>query len=104
MRPCMSVKATTTVSIAPDSTSARNSSKLSTRAILLIVTSDTLTTLVAEARNSAHTSPTVGGRMETAPPAEPRQHETDEQLLHKMGYAQVLFRGMGGFQNFAISF
>jgi amino acid transporter len=42
--------------------------------------------------------------METAPPAEPRQQETDEQILHKMGYAQVLFRGMGGFQNFAISF
>jgi amino acid transporter len=42
--------------------------------------------------------------METAPPAEPRQQETDEQILHKLGYAQELFRGMGGFQNFAISF
>ena len=42
--------------------------------------------------------------METAPPAGPRQHETDEQILHKLGYAQELFRGMGGFQNFAISF
>ena len=28
----------------------------------------------------------------------------DERLLHKMGYAQELLRGMGGFQNFAISF
>ena len=42
--------------------------------------------------------------METAPPAGPRQHESDEQILHKLGYAQELFRGMGGFQNFAISF
>ncbi len=28
----------------------------------------------------------------------------DERILHKLGYAQELFRGMGGFQNFAISF
>ena len=28
----------------------------------------------------------------------------DEQTLHRMGYAQELFRAMGGFQNFAISF
>jgi len=28
----------------------------------------------------------------------------DEQLLHRMGYAQELFRAMGGFRNFAISF
>jgi amino acid transporter len=28
----------------------------------------------------------------------------DERLLHKLGYAQVLFREMGGFSNFAISF
>jgi amino acid transporter len=28
----------------------------------------------------------------------------DEQQLHKLGYAQELFRAMGGFQNFAISF
>ena len=28
----------------------------------------------------------------------------DEKFLHKMGYAQELFRAMGGFQNFAISF
>jgi len=28
----------------------------------------------------------------------------DEQLLHKLGYAQELMRGWGGFSNFAISF
>jgi amino acid transporter len=28
----------------------------------------------------------------------------DEHILHKLGYAQELLRGMGGFQNFAISF
>jgi amino acid transporter len=28
----------------------------------------------------------------------------DEHVLHKLGYAQELFRAMGGFQNFAISF
>ena len=28
----------------------------------------------------------------------------DEQTLHKLGYAQVLYREMGGFSNFAISF
>src|SRR6476620_8166818 len=28
----------------------------------------------------------------------------DERQLHKLGYAQELFRAMGGFQNFAISF
>src|SRR3954470_2254600 len=30
--------------------------------------------------------------------------ESDEALLHRLGYAQVLFREMGGFSNFAISF
>jgi hypothetical protein len=28
----------------------------------------------------------------------------DERLLHRLGYPQELFRGMGGFRNFAISF
>lgn len=28
----------------------------------------------------------------------------DEELLHRLGYAQVLYREMGGFSNFAISF
>ena len=30
--------------------------------------------------------------------------DDDERLLHKLGYAQVLYREMGGFSNFAISF
>ncbi len=35
----------------------------------------------------------------------PRYHTSeDEQLLHRLGYAQELFRAMGGFRNFAISF
>src|SRR5918997_2664778 len=33
-----------------------------------------------------------------------RRHDEDESLLHKLGYAQVLYREMGGFSNFAISF
>ena len=31
-------------------------------------------------------------------------HSEDERTLHKLGYAQVLYREMGGFSNFAISF
>src|SRR5919205_3108931 len=31
-------------------------------------------------------------------------HEDDEQYLRSLGYAQQLFREMGGFSNFAISF
>src|SRR3979411_1317879 len=31
-------------------------------------------------------------------------HLDDRQQLHKLGYAQELYRSMGGFQNFAISF
>ena len=36
----------------------------------------------------------------------PRVHapDEDERTLHKLGYAQVLYREMGGFSNFAISF
>jgi amino acid transporter len=30
--------------------------------------------------------------------------DDDERILHKLGYAQVLYREMGGFSNFAISF
>ena len=37
-------------------------------------------------------------------PGAPIHTSEDEQILHKMGYAQELFRSMGGFQNFAISF
>src|SRR4026209_993846 len=32
------------------------------------------------------------------------QHSDDEPILHRLGYAQELFRAMGGFRNFAISF
>jgi amino acid transporter len=47
-----------------------------------------------------------GGMSETPAPAPgaPIHTSEDEQALHKMGYAQELFRSMGGFQNFAISF
>src|SRR5437868_9764231 len=44
-----------------------------------------------------------GGRMSEQAPAT-RQLEDDERTLHKLGYAQVLYREMGGFANFAISF
>ncbi|HKI91485.1 MAG TPA: amino acid permease, partial [Gaiellaceae bacterium] len=37
-------------------------------------------------------------------PDAPVHHDDDERLLHKLGYAQVLYREMGGFSNFAISF
>jgi amino acid transporter len=38
-------------------------------------------------------------------PETPSYHTSeDERLLHKLGYAQELFRAMGGFRNFAISF
>src|SRR5713101_1176790 len=33
-----------------------------------------------------------------------QRHDDDEHTLHKLGYAQVLYREMGGFSNFAISF
>ena len=39
-----------------------------------------------------------------APASGAIQTSEDEKILHKMGYAQELFRAMGGFQNFAISF
>jgi amino acid transporter len=35
---------------------------------------------------------------------QPRSDYDDEGMLHKLGYAQVLLREMGGFSNFAISF
>ena len=38
-------------------------------------------------------------------PETTRYHTSeDEHILHKLGYAQELFRAMGGFRNFAISF
>jgi amino acid transporter len=45
--------------------------------------------------------------MGTAPPEAPAPRyysDEDEKQLHALGYAQQLFRAMGGFQNFAISF
>jgi amino acid transporter len=46
-----------------------------------------------------------GGDMSTTPAGGGGIHTSeDEQILHRMGYAQELFRAMGGFQNFAISF
>ena len=39
-----------------------------------------------------------------APATGPPQLTEDERILHRLGYAQELFRAMGGFQNFAISF
>jgi amino acid transporter len=41
----------------------------------------------------------------TGPAADTRvDYADDAQQLHRLGYAQELFRSMGGFQNFAISF
>jgi hypothetical protein len=39
-----------------------------------------------------------------SPAAMPDQHASDEEYLASLGYAQQLFREMGGFSNFAISF
>ena len=41
--------------------------------------------------------------MSTEPAAAGIKTSEDEKILHKLGYAQELFRAMGGFQNFAIS-
>src|SRR5438270_288473 len=43
-----------------------------------------------------------GGRMSTT--AERPDYLDDRSQLHRLGYAQELFRSMGGFSNFAISF
>ena len=42
--------------------------------------------------------------MSTGPAGGGYQTSEDEQILHKLGYAQELLRSMGGFSNFAISF
>ncbi|HET9243958.1 MAG TPA: amino acid permease [Gaiella sp.] len=42
--------------------------------------------------------------MTTGPAGGGYHTSEDERILHKLGYAQELFRAMGGFQNFAISF
>ncbi len=42
--------------------------------------------------------------MSTADTAAEHDYLDDEQKLHRLGYAQELYRSMGGFPNFAISF
>ena len=42
--------------------------------------------------------------MSTGPAPGSYRTSEDEKTLHRLGYAQELFRAMGGFQNFAISF
>ena len=42
--------------------------------------------------------------MTQAPMTEKSEYLDDRRLLHRLGYAQELFRVMGGFENFAISF
>src|SRR6476660_10099706 len=42
--------------------------------------------------------------MSTGPAGGGYHTSEDEQILHRMGYAQELFRARGGSQNFAISF
>src|SRR5262245_2973531 len=45
------------------------------------------------------------GVLMSSRPGTPSYHTSeDERILHKLGYAQELFRAMGGFRNFAISF
>ena len=41
--------------------------------------------------------------MSTDPAAAGIKTSEDEKTLHRLSYAQELFRAMGGFQNFAIS-
>ena len=41
--------------------------------------------------------------MSTEEQASHHQHSDDESILHRLGYAQELFRAMGGFRNFAIA-
>src|SRR6186713_2669703 len=48
-------------------------------------------------------SPAKGSGMSTAESGG-ADYLDDRQQLHKLGYAQELYRSMGGFQNFAISF
>ena len=42
--------------------------------------------------------------MSSTPSATDQGLLDDREQLHKLGYAQELFRSMGGFSNFAISF
>src|SRR5689334_19367152 len=93
----MSVNATTTVSIAPASTSRRSSSTVSTAQ-----SSPKPRGLDRPSASGSKCADLQGGRMSTT--AERPDYLDDRQQLHKLGYAQELFRSMGGFQNFAISF
>src|ERR1700716_1196443 len=54
-------------------------------------------------RRNPRTAASRGGSMSEQVPAA-RPMDDDESTLHKLGYAQVLYREMGGFSNFAISF
>src|SRR6476661_6086787 len=97
----MSVKAAITVSIAPVSTSVRNWSGVSTKRPYR----STGTALKPSGERVSFTRSLTpqGGRMSSEAPSVHAPDE-DERLLHKLGYAQVLYREMGGFSNFAISF
>src|SRR5438105_767112 len=99
-RPCMSVNATTTVSIAPRSTSARSSSRLSTAQSS--PKAPGLDTPSARGSKCADLGVGKGGWMTTT--AKRPDYLDDQRTLHRLGYAQELFRSMGGFSNFAISF
>src|SRR5215204_5883926 len=65
-----------------------------------------LTVQASAGVNSACHDPPKGGWMSSAPSGSGDRsvYQDDERLLHRLGYAQQLFRAMGGFQNFAISF
>src|SRR4029077_9427858 len=96
----MSVKATTTVSIAPVAASVRSSSMESTSE------SSTKTAHLTGAcgrRVNRRSKP--GGRMSSGPEVSNQSVGIDDRAqLHNLGYAQELFRSLGGFQNFALSF
>jgi amino acid transporter len=53
---------------------------------------------------SSATTATATADAPATPAATGASQHDDEALLHKLGYAQVLYREMGGFSNFAISF
>src|SRR5262245_32764647 len=95
----MSVTATTIVSTASFPISAVSSSN-ARRAIL---TSEWLDSVPVGRRNRrSHIQKESG--MSTEGQASQLDHSEDESILHRLGYAQELFRAMGGFRNFAISF
>src|SRR5205085_1732525 len=96
----MSVNATTTVSMAPLSTSARSSSRLSTAQSS--PKAPGLDTPSARGSKCADLGVGKGGWMTTT--AKRPDYLDDQRTLHRLGYAQELFRSMGGFSNFAISF